>query len=113
MMSRLEPSERAFVEKRAGFAKSWPPVGLASIGLLLGLAAWLWLSAPVLVDPWFVLDGLESGAFSEGTIRLMAAMLPVVVLLCLLVVLVSLLLAFAVFSNERRLIALIRRLLDG
>ncbi|WP_200382724.1 hypothetical protein [Thiococcus pfennigii] len=88
-------------------------MGFASIGLLFGLAAWLWLSAPVLVDPWFVLDGLASGAFSEGTIRLMAAMLPVVVLLCLLVVLVSLLLAFAVFSNERRLIALIRRLLDG
>lgn len=113
MMSRLEPSERAFVEKRARLVGSWPPIGFASIGLLFGLAAWLWLSAPVLVDPWFVLDGLESGAFSEGTIRLMAAMLPVVVLLCLLVVLVSLLLAFAVFSNERRLIALIRRLLDG
>ena len=71
---------------------------------------WLWRSNPLLIDPWAVSAGLKAGAIPGPTVTLMAALLPVAMLTCLFVLVVCLLFAFVAFSNERKQIAIIRRL---
>jgi hypothetical protein len=106
----LTAEEEAFVEKRVKFARSWPLVGSAMLVLIFAFAAWLWFSNPLLINPWAVLSGLDSNTIEDTTLTLMAGMLPLVMLTCLFLLVVALVLSFAAFSNERRHIAVIRRL---
>jgi hypothetical protein len=99
----------SFLEKRRRLTRLWPWVGSMLLLLLVALAAWLWVSVPWLINPWAVSAALESATLTDSTRTLMAAMLPVVMLTLLLVVAVMIVLAFAAFSNERRLIQLLRR----
>jgi hypothetical protein len=109
----LTAEEEAFVEKRAKFAHSWPFVGSVMLAVVLGFGAWLWFSNPLLINPWAVLSGLDSDSIEATTITLMAGMLPLVMLTCLFLLVVALVLSFAAFANERRHIAIIRRLTAG
>lgn len=106
----LTAKEEAFIKKRAKFAHSWPLVGSAMLAMVFGFGAWLWFSNPLLINPWAVLSGLDSESIEDTTITLMAGMLPLVMLTCLFLLVVTLVLSFAAFANERRLIAIIRRL---
>ena len=109
----LTPKEEAFVKKREKFARSWPLVGAAMLGVIFVFAAWLWFSTPLLINPWVVLSGLDAGSIEDATITLMAGMLPLVMITCLFLLVVALVLSFAAFANERRHIAIIRRLTGG
>lgn len=111
-MTELSPAEAAFVAQRERFARYWPLAGLVILLLVTGLVLWLWFAVPHMINPWAVADGLAAGTLPTPTLELMAAMLPVVVLmLCFFAFMVTLLL-FASFANERRLVRLIREL-DG
>ena len=109
-MAKLTTHEKAFVEKRARFVRNWPVVGTAALIVVCGLAVWLWFSTPLLINPWAVISGLRTESIPESTLSLMAAMLPVVSVACLFVLVVVLLLSFAAFSNEKKLITVIERL---
>lgn len=106
---KLSPAERLYVEKRERLTKLWPAFGAGVLLMLAALALWLWLRVPYFANPWAVAEALESGGLPESTITLMAAMLPVVVLMFLVFALAVVLLTFVAFSNERRLIQLVRR----
>ena len=80
--------------------------------ILLGGAAWLWFTTPFFINPWATIEALDQGALPPTTLHIMGAMLPVVVLSVLVLLITLLLIAFAAFSNERRLIRIIRRLVD-
>lgn len=107
----LTEREPAFVERRARLARSWPWAGGTCLAVVLGLAVWLWLTRALPINPWAVLGGLETGSVPQSTLALMAAMLPVVVLACLIVLV--LLFGFAAFGAERRLVRIVRKLADG
>jgi hypothetical protein len=108
----LTPDEEAFVEKRRKLARSWPLAGSVMLAALGILTVWLWISTPLLINPWAVFAGLSSKSIPGATLMLMASFLPVVVLACLLILASAVLLAFVAFSNERKHIAIIRRLTD-
>ena len=106
----LLPADKGFIEKREKRAKYWPFFGIASLAAIVAYGAWLWLRVPYLIDPWHTIEQLEAGQLSESTMAVMAAMLPLVVMLLLGVVFVVVLLWFVPFRNERRLIRMVRQL---
>ncbi len=63
-----------------------------------------------MINPWAAIAAIESGNIEETTLTIMAVLLPVLMLACLGVLLVMILLLFAVFSNERKLIAMVEKL---
>ena len=65
-MVTLKSSEKAFVDERGKFVRSWPLVGAAMLIVVFGLAAWLWISTPYLINPWAVVAGLDSGSIPES-----------------------------------------------
>jgi hypothetical protein len=106
---RLTAEEQRFLTKRARLVRTWPVVGAVLLTLLIALGLWLFLSRPMLANPFVVFARLESGSVPESQLVLMAAMLPVVVLLCIFVAITVVLFAFAVFSTEKRYLKLIER----
>lgn len=103
--------ERSFLERRRRFTRSWPLVGTLLLAAVLTLTAWLFWSNPLLVNPWAVLTGLKAQSLPESTLSLMAFLLPIATLLCLSTLCILVLLTFVAFSNERRHIAVIDRLI--
>jgi hypothetical protein len=106
----LTEQEKVFIDQRHRFARSWPVAGSVSLAIVFVLAGWLWLSRPFLINPWAVFSAIDSESIPETTVILMAAMLPIVMLTCFFILVVCLAFFFVAFSNERKHIAIIRRL---
>lgn len=106
----LSPADSLYIMKRERLAKSWPVAGGLLLLLLAALAAWLWIKTPYLINPWLVIESLESGTLPESTTTIMVAMLPILVLTLLVLAAAVVLLAGAALANERRIIRLLRRL---
>ena len=98
------------MERRTRLARLWPVAGLLLLAAVFLLAAWLWISSPLLVNPWAVFEALAADSMPKGTVSAMAAMLPVAMLACLVILVAFVLLFFVAFSNEKRHIGIIRRL---
>ena len=109
---RLTDKEREFLDRRTKLIRLWPVTGGILLCLLLGLAAWLYAFNPLLANPFVVFSRIRSGSIPPPELELMAALLPIVFLLAVAVTLFTVLLAFAELRNEKRQIAVIRRLLD-
>ena len=105
----LTRAEARFVNKREKHTRHWPVFGFAALLLLAVLGLWLWIKVPHMINPWLVVAGLENGTLPESTMLVMGAMLPFVVLALLVFAGAFVLLAFKAFSNERKLIVLLRR----
>jgi hypothetical protein len=109
---RLSPEQSSYLAARERFLRWWPAAGIALLGSVLGLGVWLWVSVPTLVSPWACATRLQDGSLAEGTLVLMAGMLPVAMLLLLGFLVAALLLAFAAFRNEGRLLRMVRALTE-
>ena len=109
----LSAQETSFIEKRNALARCWPITGSILMIVIALLCVWLLISRPLLVNPWHVLSQLRAESISESTLILMAAILPVAVLMCLVLTIVIILLGFSFFSKERKYIAMIHRLIDS
>lgn len=107
---KLISEELRFIEKRERLAASWTFVGALVLALFFAFAIWAWLNVPQLINPWMVVSNLKAGNLPETTVSLMAAMLPVVMLTLLVSAGLVVGLVFCAFSNERRLIRIIRKL---
>ena len=109
---KLTHQELRFVERRRKLVRLWPWAATFNVLLLLGLVIWLRLSHRLLIDPWYVFARLEADAIPETTLTVMAGLTPVAMLTCLVVVAACIILSFSVFWNERKHIAIIRRLAE-
>lgn len=108
----LKEQQRKFIETRSKFVKTWPVVGTGLLVVTLGLGTWLFLTKPLLANPFFVLNQLKNNAVSLSTLTLMAGFLPLVILLCLILVIAVIVFAFAAFSNEKKYLAIIKSLVE-
>lgn len=106
---KLSPEESLYIARRASLIRHWPWVGSILLLLVIAFTAWLWWSVPHLINPWAVTADLRSGTLTDAGILLMAALLPVVTLSFLVFVALTIVLAFAAFANERRLLDIINR----
>jgi len=109
----LTDAEMAFLARRTKLVRTWPAVGWALLGAVVALGAWLVVTRPLLADPFTALAQLEAGSIPPSMLKLMAGLLPVVVLLCLVLVAVIVAFVFAAMANERRHLAIIRRLSEA
>ena len=110
---KITDSEARFLAKRTKLIRIWPPVGILLILLLLGLGIWLIHSCPLLANPFAVSAKLIDDTLNITELSLSAALLPVVFWLCLGLVLIMIIFAFAALNNEKKHLALIRRLLEN
>lgn len=105
----LSSDERAFLEgrqRRNRFARLALPVCLLLwIALFAGLA---W-RAPLLVNPFAVLEQLQQDHLDVGTLALLAGICPVAVLTLGIVMLVAIMGALIAARHERRLLAMVDR----
>ena len=103
----LTNEERKFLATRTGFVKAWKYIGTILLVSVIGLGTWLFLSKPLLANPFMVLSRLKSDSIPSSAMTLMTGLLPVVVLMCVLLAITIVLFAFAAFSNERKYLACI------
>ena len=107
---KLTESELKWLAQRRTLLSLWPWTGGGMIAGLLGFATWLWLSVPLMINPWATVRAIEAGSVEDSTLTIMAVMLPILMLACLGLIVGIIVILFAVFGNERRLIALVEKL---
>ncbi len=103
----LDQTQRKFLQQRRKLIRTWRWMGLS---LLLAMAAtmiWLWIEQPLLVNPYEVIDRLESGEIENSTLAVMAMMLPLLFLICFFLLAVVVLFAYISFSNEKKHLSII------
>jgi len=95
-------SNTAFLNQRRLANRVWKSTGPLLIGGLVILYGFLWFTAPMLVNPFAVLNRLQAESIDITTLQTMAIMLPVVFcLLCVLVVAVVIII-YRMAALERR-----------
>ncbi|MDD2760892.1 MAG: hypothetical protein PHH11_11430 [Methylomonas sp.] len=109
----LNPHERKFIEKRQRLIRYWPIVAGFLLALLVGFAAWLWFYSPYMVNPYYVIERLETGSIDAGIMQMSVLFLPTIMLFLIVVLIVVVLLGFAVFSIERQYQTILGKLLEG
>ena len=106
----LDEKDLNFLKKRSFFARWWNVVGSVMLAVLGGLAVWLFVKVPNLINPLHVADQLKAGTLKQTSLVVMAGMLPIVVLGLILVCCAVIGFSFAFFSNERRYMQIIERM---
>jgi len=97
---------RHWLDSHRRLLRRWPLAGSVCLVGLVGLA--LWWRTPLLVGPWLVAERLRVYSLDHSSsLVLMAARLPVVVLVLLSVMLVVLLFVTVAVANERRLLRMV------
>jgi hypothetical protein len=81
--------------------------------LIAGFSAYLLHSTPLLINPFAVASGIESGSVEQSTLQMMALFVPVLfIMLCFLLV-VLVVLIYAAFANEKKYLALLDQMQAG
>lgn len=106
---KLVDGDKAFLNRRTRYVRSWRYVGPGLVFLIAALAAWLFVRHPLLANPAHVIAELQRGGIDQQTIELMAVLLPFVTGLLVFLCLAGVLLCFASFSTERRYLEIIAR----
>jgi hypothetical protein len=105
----LTEAEKSFVDRRRHLIRSWPYVGSGMLVLMASLVVWLVITKPLLSNPFFAMSELARGAIDQSTLMLMAMLLPLAIWTALFICIVTVLLSFAAFSNERKYQALLEK----
>lgn len=100
-----KPSE---ITTRQRWLQYWPWAGGVSLLVIAGLAVWLWLEHPLLVNPFHVAGQLKAGTLPVSTLELMALFLPIMTLTCLGLLVVLLVFAWVSLRRERTLLQMIK-----
>lgn len=104
---KLLSSESEFIESRKRLAFFWKifgPVILVVYICLVGLLIW---KAPLLINPFSVMSGIENGNIPPAMLSLMAGILPMVVIAMLVAMGSLIAFSFCSFSRERAYIQII------
>ena len=109
-LPKLTDQEAAFIRRRESLIRSWPWMGRSLILAVVALAVYLYTRNPLLVNPNAVRRALDDQSVPPVMMSLLVSFLPIAVSACLVLMLVIVMLAFAAFGNERRLLKIIRRL---
>ena len=103
-------ADGTFIKRRGSLIRIWRYVGTAALLVIVGFSCYLFVFNPLLINPFHVMKLIEADAIPDSTLMVMAAMMPVVFLAVMFIMAVSVLFVFAAFSNERRLLEIIRKL---
>ena len=106
----LTAAQLEILRKRRLMVDSWPYIGPVLVAALLILVGMLWLTAPMFVNPFAVMDRLQADSLDITTLQTMAIMLPIVFTVLCIVVLVMITFLYATYKKEKRYLDLIEQL---
>ena len=106
----IDEQELDFLKKRSFFARWWNVVGSMMLAVFIGMMVWLFIRVPNFINPLQVIEQLKEGTIHQGTLVVMAAMLPIMVLGLFLVLCTVIGFVFVAFANERRYLRIIKEL---
>lgn len=102
--------DHQFLKNRQRLILLWRPTAIVMLTILLILIVWLFVKAPYLINPVFVVEAIQDNTIDQSVLSLSALMLPIVVIFLFLTVTIFILFGFAIISNERRYLSIIRAL---
>ena len=106
----LTNSDLDFLVKRARLVRSWSYVGIFIISFLILFSGWLFMTKPLLANPFFVLSSLNDNSIALPTLHFMAVLLPVFFLMSIFITILAVVFAFVSFSNEKRYLKIIQKM---
>jgi uncharacterized BrkB/YihY/UPF0761 family membrane protein len=104
---KLNQQQNSFLEKRRKLVKSWSYVGPLMMLLVLGLAAYVYVKSPLLINPYEVLARLQSGSIEQSTLMTMAVILPIVFITVCFLLIVLIVMLYAAIANEKKYIEIL------
>ena len=109
----LTENELAFLQMRRRFLRFWKIAGFSTLVFLTGLFSWLYFKVPNLVNPFHVQRQIESNALTPSVLKVMAALMPLMMVLAFFLSVAIILFGFSAYANERRYLKIIDSLLTG
>ena len=106
----LSDSDEQFIRQRERLLKYWAPVGIVLVLSLIALVTWFWLQQPQMISPFAISKALEKETLPESSLRTLAFLMPISMMMALSLAAFLIAFAFIAFGNERKHIAIIRRL---
>ncbi len=106
---RLTEDEGRFLRKRKKMVRAWPYAGGVMLVLIIGIMVQMFITQPIMLNPFIVMEQVNEGLIETGTLHMMAMMVPVMFLLCFSLVIIAVILGFSVIQIEKRYIGIITR----
>ncbi len=85
----------------------WRYVGPMLLLGTTGLAVWVFVTAPLLIDPFAVFSRIEAGTIQQSTLAMMASILPLTMILLFFLMVVIIGLMYAALSIEKKYLKII------
>jgi len=95
-------SQSSYLEKRKRLLKSWQYVGPALLLAAIGLATWIFVTSPLLINPYDVTSRIESGTIGQSTLEMMTTLFPLITIFLFLPVFVVIGIMHAAPGKEKR-----------
>ncbi|MGC1403106.1 MAG: hypothetical protein WA974_09285 [Thermodesulfobacteriota bacterium] len=111
--NQLSEKDLRFLQMRRRFLKSFSLMGLLFSVFLIVLFLWLFFKVPTMINPIQVERQITSNALSASALKIMAVLLPLMVLVAFFMAVSIILFGFWAFANERQYLKIIDSLLAG
>jgi hypothetical protein len=109
--NQLSEKDLKFIEIRRRFVKSTYLIGFLLAAFLTGLFLWLLFQVPDMINPFHVQRQISSNALSASALKVMAVLLPLMVLVAFFLAASIILFGFSAFANERHYLKIIDSLI--
>ena len=109
----LAENDLAFLQMRRRFLRFWKIAGVSSLVFLAALFSWLYFKVPNLVNPFHVQRQIESNALTPSALKVMAALMPLMMVLAFFLSVAIILFGFSAYANENRYLKIIDSLVAG
>jgi len=101
------PLQSDYLAKRARLLSLWRWIGPLSLLAVVGLAAWIFFTSPLLINPYEIATRIESGTIDQSTLEMMAVLLPLVIIFIFILLVSIIAIMHAALSIERRYMRLL------
>ena len=108
----LDDKQMKFLKKRKQSITLWKFAGPILVVVFIGFVIWLSYKAPLLINPFEVIERLKQGAIEETMMFTMSVLLPQVVLALLFLTGSLILLIYSVTGSEKKYHAIIEQLME-
>ena len=107
----LAENDLAFLQMRRRFLRFWKIAGVSTLVFLVALFSWLYFKVPNLVNPFHVQRQIESNALTPSALKVMAALMPLMMVLAFFLSVAIILFGFLAYANENRYLRILDSLL--
>ncbi|UCC55387.1 MAG: hypothetical protein JSU75_08405 [Gammaproteobacteria bacterium] len=110
---QLNQQSEKFLERRRVLLKAWRYAGPLLLFLIGGFSAYLLLSTPLLINPFAVASGIESGSVQQSTLQMMALFVPILFIVVCFLLIVLIILMYAALANEKKYLEILDQMHGG